>query len=180
MGESITVSNSRRKKCDAVADIIIVLILIAIVSLTIAAIYFYFQHRSYDEEAENITTTTTSSENDAINDNNMRVLDLAQVNKAANVTELSTLPLPIKKLTDLKPRNEYYISNLIRVQMQYAERIAAEIARKYIVFLPVRMSKVFNMDKDLFDGMLHAAYQKQLILIFHGGKYNSVEFRMKV
>lgn len=152
--------------------ITIIIVLIGIIGIVITLFCNNIQERSNVKTTTNITTGTNNND-----ESNIPRLDLAQLNKVSNIGEL--LPLPARKLNDLKPLQEYYISNLMRIRMKYAERIVAEIEGKYIIFLPARISEAFNGDVELFDGMVNAAHQGQLILIYRGGKYDSIEFKKK-
>lgn len=103
-------------------------------------------------------------------------MNLAKINRVSNISEE---PLPTRKLRDLELHQEYYITDLKSVQTKFGERIIAEITEEYIIFLPARITGVFKQDGELFKGTQQAAHQRQLVLIYHGGKYNSIEFRHK-
>lgn len=103
-------------------------------------------------------------------------MDLAKINKVSNIVESL---LPTRKLRDLEQNREYYITDLKTVQTKFGERILAEIIEEYVVFLPARLNEVFKENGEIFKELLSIAHRGRLILIYHGGKYNSVEFKKK-
>lgn len=90
-------------------------------------------------------------------------MDLSAINKVAKVVEF----LPTKKLTDLGIQMDHRISNLKFVQTKYGGKIVAEIDNEFAI----------EADEELFKNMAKSAQDGHLYMVYHGGKYNSIEFK---
>lgn len=100
-------------------------------------------------------------------------MDLSALNEVGKVEEF----LPTKKLRDLELGKQHLVSNLKIVRTKYGARVLIEIANEFVVFLPERIFHVFEHDNnDLLRKTVKTAEEGHLALIFHGGKYNSLEF----
>lgn len=100
-------------------------------------------------------------------------MDLSAINEVGKIEEF----LPTKKLRDLELEINHPITNLKIVRTRYGERVVIEIANSYVVFLPERIFNVFEANDDLLEKTRQAAEEGHLALIYHGGKYNSFEFK---
>ena len=99
-------------------------------------------------------------------------MDLSKANFVANV-----IVSPTKKLKDISTDQVHRISNFGEAQTQYGKRIIVELYDEFVVFLPARMVKLYEVDEEFYNEMKKAALDNHLGLQYFGGKYSKIEFK---
>lgn len=99
-------------------------------------------------------------------------MDFSQINKIGKLSEF----LPAKKLSELSLKTDYKISDVRAVKTRFGPRIIVEVDREFTCFLPSRFTKVLE-NETLFQQMVTAARENNLLMEFFGDDFNSLEFK---
>lgn len=85
--------------------------------------------------------------------------------------------LPVKKLSELTVERNYRVTDLRYVKTKFGQRITIDIDKQFTCYLPERFVKVLDQDPDLFQQMTTAAHGNNLLMEYHGTRYNNLQFK---
>lgn len=96
----------------------------------------------------------------------------------AKVNEVASAPqyLPTKKLTELETNKIYKVSGVRQVKTKFGLKTIVDIENTFTVFLPGRVSKLFEEDQQSFKGFCDSCTKNTLGMQYFGGKYNQIAF----
>lgn len=100
-------------------------------------------------------------------------MDFSRINKISYIKNF----LEIKKLSELSLDSDYTVSDIRAVESPYGTRFTIDVDNKFACYLPVRFTKAFEEDKELFQQMAESAVNGSLLMRYHGGQYHSITFK---
>lgn len=100
-------------------------------------------------------------------------MDFSRINRISYIKSF----LEIKKLSELSLDTDYAVSDIRAVESPYGTRFTMDVDNKFTCYLPVRFTKAFEEDKELFKQMAESAVKGALLMRYHGGQYHSITFK---
>lgn len=100
-------------------------------------------------------------------------MDFTRINQVGLLEAL----LPFKKLSELELQKDYRVTALKNSQTRWGSRFVMDLDNQCSCYLPERFVKVFEDASELFKQMSEAAANNNLIMQYHGTKFNKIEFK---